>query len=237
MSANANIHTNRALKGVGDFSGPPPNTHFLKIVEIIKTALPLFADSALHSGIVIEKGLNSRLARFINNVVDNQQMPYTAQIESMEDEARGDSPATDIGIHLKVDDIAVDPPKITVFEGKRLSKDLASKRRREYVIGHEKDGNHIPCGGIERFKCSIHGGKYSHAGMIGYMQDGVPTHWQERINSWISELCLQQGSPMWSMEELLSPVTTVERISESSSVVYRRKDELQLTHLWINLVA
>ena len=230
------LHTDRALKGIGDFSGPPPNIHFLRVVEIVKAALPLFASSALSSGIENEKGLNSRLARFINNVGDDRQMPYTAQIESMEDEARGDSPATDIGIHLKVDDIAIDPPKITVFEGKRLSSALPEKRRREYVIGHDERGKHVACGGMERFKRAIHGGKFCHAGMIGYLQDGTPENWRDKINAWISDLSSQPFDPAWSEREHLTPQIPDEGVAECSSVVHRAHTDLHLTHLWVDLL-
>ncbi len=236
MSAVVSHDSERLLKGIGTFSGPPSSAHFFKIIETIRTALPHFASSVLNEGIEDEKGLNGRLARFINNIADHQNMPYSAQIESMEDETRGDSPAADIGIHLKVDDISTDPPKITVFEGKRLSANLDSRRRREYVIGHEKNGKHIPCGGIERFKLSVHGGKFSRAGMIGYMQDGSPSQWLEKINGWVSELSLQHHSPNWSEEELLVPAVTSGQVSKSESIVLRKNDKIQLVHLWINLI-
>jgi hypothetical protein len=95
----------------------------------------------------------------------------------MEDETYGSSPAVDIGVYLKMDDTEIDPPMITVFEGKRLTTKLTKKRRREYVIGHEERGKHIRCGGIERFKLAIHGARLNRAGMIGYIQDGTSDDW------------------------------------------------------------
>ena len=112
---------------------------------------------------------------------------------------------------------------------------MASKRRQEYVVGHEKDGKYIHCGGIERFKRAIHGSKFNNAGMIGYVQDGTPDHWFHKVNGWIVELS-QQHNPAWSEKELLTPATTDERVTEYSSVVCRKTGELHLTHLWINLV-
>jgi len=198
--------------------------------------MPLFASSVQQENINNENGLNRRLARFITNIADNHELPYFAQSESMEDETRGDSPATDFGIHLKIDDISVDPPKIAIFEGKRLSGDTGTSRRREYVIGHEKNGKHVPCGGIERFKCSLHGRNFRHAGIIGYIQEETPGYWWKQINSWISELMLQQATPMWSCDEQLLPISTSKQISQSASIVIREADKLHLTHLWINLV-
>ena len=153
----------------------------------------------------------------------------------MEDETKGDSPSTDIGIFLNVLDLATDPPKIAVFEGKRLSKTLGKQRKQEYVIGHEKKGRHVPCGGIERFKRSIHGGKFNNAGMIGYLQDGTPNHWWAQVNSWIAELSSQQHDPAWSNHEQLTQPTTDGQVTECSSAVYRKTEELHLIHLWIKL--
>lgn len=224
------------LGGTGTLLGLTHNAQFNSIVEVITLSLPLFAESALQENIANENGLNRRLARFITNVADKHGFPFFAQNESMEDETRGNSPAADIGIHLKIEDIATDPPIITVFEGKRLTSTLGRERRQEYVIGHEKDGKHIPCGGIERFKCSIHGGELAHAGMIGYLQEETPEIWHEKINTWISDLCSQTFEPVWSERERLSnPVTDV-RISKCTSVVQRSESQLHLTHLWVNLI-
>lgn len=223
------------LGGSGTLLGPSPNTLSIIVVEFIKTHLPQFAESVLNTDIVNENGLNSRLSRFITNAAD--QEIFFAERESMEDETRGSSPAADIGIYLKGDDIGIDPPIITVFEGKRLTTNLAHKRRREYVIGHEENGKHIPCGGIERFKLAIHGGKLSHAGMIGYLQDGTPDSWREKINVWISDLRSQPFDPAWSELEQLTPQMTDGRVTECSSVVNRAGSELHLTHLWIDLVS
>lgn len=237
MSAGINCPTARMLKGMGTLSGPVPNTQFAQIVELIKVAMPPFAASAQQENIKNENGLNRRLARFITNIADNNKLPFFAQTESMEDETRGDSPATDFGIHLKIDDISVDPPKIALFEGKRLSGHTGTSRQREYVIGHEKNGKHVPCGGIERFKYSLHGRKFRYAGIIGYIQEETPDYWWKQINSWISELTLQQATPMWSHEEQLLPISTSKQLSQSASIVIRETDKLHLTHLWINLVA
>jgi hypothetical protein len=84
---------------------------------------------------------------------------------------------------------------------------------------------------------SIHGRKLNHAGMIGYIQEETPSYWHGQINSWISELSLQQETPKWSEEEHLVPVTTEGRISDSVSIVFREADHINMTHLWVNLVS
>lgn len=159
------------LGGAGTLLGPSANTQFNSIVELIVLSLPSFAEYARQGNISKENGLNSLLSLFISKVAIQNNLPFIAQHQSLEDLTRGNSPAPDIGIHLYVNDAAGPPPKITVFEGKRLTSTLGRERRQEYVIGHEKNGEHIPCGGIERFKCTIHGREFAHAGLIGYLQE------------------------------------------------------------------
>ncbi|RII26927.1 MAG: hypothetical protein CXR30_16005 [Geobacter sp.] len=224
------------LSGTGTFSGPTSNTQFNCVVELVVQSLPVFATSVMKEGITNENGLNSQLALFISKKAMQNNLPFIVLHQSMEDLTRGDSPAPDIGIHLFVDDEAEPPPRITVFEGKRLTTQLEAKRRHEYVVGHVKNGKYIK-GGVERFKHSIHGGRLSYAGMIGYIQDELPDFWWTQINSWISELTSQVAAPRWSHEECLSPLDTSVRVSKSTSIVIRAAEKLHLTHLWINLIA
>ncbi len=225
----------RMLGGAGDLCGPIPNAQFNSVVDLISLSLPLFAKSALQDEIKSENGLNRRLARFVSNIAAQRELPFIAQPESMEDETSGSSPATDIGIHLKADDIESDPPKVTVFEGKRLSTNLPKHRRKEYVIGHDKDGKHVKCGGIERFKLSIHAKEFKRAGMIGYVQDGTSENWRTQVNTCIAELSCQQHNPSWAVQEQLTSLAKNERVSECSSIVSRVDGNLHLTHLWIDL--
>lgn len=224
------------LGGAGTLIGPLHNSQFNSVVELIVLSLPLLAESAFQKKIDKENGLNSLLTLFISKVARQNNLPFIAQHQSMEDLTRGNSPAPDIGIHLYVDENAEPPPKITVFEGKRLTSTLGRERCKEYVIGHEKDGKHIPCGGIERFKCSIHGREFTHAGMIGYLQEETPEMWSKKINSWIFDLGCLSFEPAWSEQERLTPPETDGRITKCLSVVHRSKSELHLTHLWINLI-
>jgi hypothetical protein len=226
----------RLLGGTGTLRGPSSNTQFNLVVEIVKQSLPLLAASAMKYGICKEDGLNTLLSLFISKAVRKEDLPFIVQHQSMEDMTRGGSPAPDIGIHLDIVDDADPPPRITVFEGKRLTTSLGLQRRKEYVIGHEEKGKHIPCGGIERFKLSIHGRELNHAGMIGYIQEETPDYWRDQINGWISELSRQQHEPAWSVNEQLTLHTTGGRVTECSSAVFRKTDELCLTHLWINLI-
>ena len=223
----------RMLGGTGTLFGPPKNAQFNMVAEFIRTQLPQFVQSILANNVENENALNSRLTRFITNAADQEN--FFAQRESMEDETRGNSPAADIGIYLKVDDSGIDTPLITVFEGKRLSKKLPKKRRQEYVIGREEKGKPIHCGGIERFKLAIHGGKLKHAGMIGYLQDETPDTWYAKVNGWICDLCDQSFDPIWSEQEELKLQKNNGRVTEYTSIVKRIDSELHLTHLWVDL--
>ncbi len=231
----SNSYAKRILGGTGKLLGPASYSQFNRVVELIRGCLPQFAESVLKEGIKNENGLNRKLCRFVTNVSRNTGLPFCAQPESMEDEANGGSPTADIGVYLLSEDTSHDPPKITVFEGKRLTGRLERKRRREYVFGHERGGNHIACGGIERFKLAIHGRHFDRAGMIGYIQEETPPIWQERVNAWISELAGMEHDPIWTEEEHLTALKTDEQVTVCTSVVYRRDDEIHLTHLWIDL--
>jgi hypothetical protein len=235
LTTDIDFTSKRPLGGVGKLLGPTPNTQCRKVMELVATALPLFADTALKEGIANENGLNRMLSRFINNLGNNQGAPYFAQPEPMEDEKLGNSPAPDIGIYLYQDNIVGDCPKVTVFEGKRLSSHIESKRRREYVFGHEENGKHVQSGGIERFKQSIHGRNFKYAGMIGYVQNGTFETWIGQVNNWIIELSQQANDPQWFEKEQLESILIKEQIAEFSSIVCRQSDCLHLTHLWVSL--
>jgi hypothetical protein len=230
----------RLLCGRGKFSGPVPGGQFKRVVKLIQDCLPAFGAHILQKRSAQERidnedGLNRCLSRFISNTANSQGIPFFAEPESMEDETSGSSPAVDIGIYLYVADSAIDPPKITVFEGKRLSNSLHRKRRREYVYGHQQAEKHIACGGLERFKKTIHGRDFNQAGMIGYMQDDAPQIWYKRINKWISELVAKDHDPKWQPQEQLTSFKLNGRVATSSSTVYRKDENIRLTHLWIDL--
>ncbi len=223
------------LSGDGALRGPESGAQFNRVVKLVEDCLPLLAVSALKEGIENENGLNRQLSQFITNMSKQTGLPFFSQPESMENETHGGSPAVDIGIHLYVDDVSSKPPKVTVFEGKRLTSKLGKKRRHEYVFGHEDKGKHIPCGGIERFKKSIHAREFARAGMIGYIQDCSPDHWYKQVNAWVSDLIGQNHNPNWLKTELLSLQQTEEKVSTYTSSVSRNGREIHLTHLWIDL--
>jgi hypothetical protein len=128
-----------------------------------------------------------------------------------------------------------------VFEGKRLPppKNQAS-RKREYVTGGSATS-----GGIQRFKLGLHGAKHETAVMIGYIQEGTPAGWVERINGWMCELEGSRGldGANWSSLDRLANFVEIrqQRISTCSSKHTRSGNtvspEISLRHLWVCLCA
>ena len=235
IEANSNFNRH-SLGDAGGFSGPPPNRQFACVCDAISGCFPDFVKSVLQDKIANENGFNRRMSRFVSYRFSKEGLPYLAQPESMEDESCGNSPATDIGIYYMPCDSAINLPKVTVIEGKRLDSGIKKQRRHEYVYGHEEKGKHVCCGGMERFKKRIHGRNQSSAILLGYMQTDSFEKWHIKINSWISELIGQEYEPSWFMREQL-PLMTIEGLSaKCESQLCRTTGALRLVHLWVDIV-
>ena len=120
---------------------------------------------------------------------------------------------------------------IFVFEAKRLDNTLEKSREREYVIGLT--------GGIERFKKEKHAKDLLHAGMIGYVQTDDFNTWENKINTWISDEIIKPSSStlIWdNTDKLFKKNQTTQITKYTSSHICISKKQINLTHLWINLV-
>jgi len=228
----------RQLGGVGELRGPVPRQILIRVFRLIEECLIPFSKCAIQQGIKNENGLNRMLSRFITSTARFEGLSIFANPESMEDETRGNSPSVDIGIFLYVDDSFVDPPKITIIEGKRLTRSTGPQRRREYVTGHERRGKYIACGGIERFKFGIHGREFDDAGIIGYLQDGTIDQWLTGINRWIAELAddTKSGGKWSRLEQLNGDIDSCSSIGRFNSITLRAQNQIRLIHLWVNLI-
>ena len=114
---------------------------------------------------------------------------------------------------------------IYCIEAKRLPTGKRD-REKEYVMG---DG-----GGIQRFKKNLHGmnrtgNLLERNGMVGYVQENDFDHWHTQINQWITD------EPTWSNTEMLQKVSfgTIAKLESTHERI--SKDNLKLTHFWINL--
>jgi len=235
IEADFNLNR-RSLGDAGGFSGPPPNRQIECVCESIVACLPNFVSYVHSEKIHNENGLNRNLSLLLEHWFRLKNLPFLAQPESMEDDRCGSSPAPDIGIYYMLCDSAIDLPKVTVIEGKRLDSGIKKQRRREYVYGREEKGRHVCCGGMERFKKRIHGRNQSSAILLGYMQTDSFEEWHTKINSWISELIGQAHEPNWLMSEQL-PLMTIDGLSaKCESQLCRTTGALHLVHLWVDLV-
>jgi len=158
-----------------------------------------------------------------NNVqISNLKIPVYAGVE-YRDVYHNSKGIPDI--HYSILEEGVDHEPTFIMEAKRLpapSKD----REKEYVVGMTPSGN--PSGGIQRFKLENHGGSLSECGMIAYIEDGLFSDWQAKINDWIYELI-----PTWSKKEKLKLIDEQEFYSHYHSLVLRKNDKMLLNHFWV----
>ena len=211
------------------------------VLDCLNLNLPSFAKKQKGKTEMNEDGLTQRLCRFLNRNIGI--FPFLFDKEDMEEDRRGNSARVDLGIYSKSETIIVHNRKFTEdetffkIEAKRLGK-LATARKREYVVGRQKDGKYINSGGIERFKKGIHGGKLIHAALIGYVQLHDFKHWFSAINGWILDLS-KDKSQFWSKKELLKNESSTPKLATYISYHVRMqkevKDKIKLHHFWIDL--
>ena len=223
-----------------------PNQPIITVLNYVEKMLPRFIEDIKSAPINNENGLTQKLNRILL-VNLNDEYPFSFDKEGMEDETKGNSPAIDIDVITK-ESISVNTKFIKrgnrffAFEAKLLGS-TASHREREYVIGHDtSDGKHVTCGGLERFKKSIHGNGLNQCGMIGYMITKDFDKWHSQINSWIEELILINTDSLisWSIQDKLNLKSINHQkahyISNNSRMKSGKEiDPIMIYHIWINL--
>lgn len=115
-----------------------------------------------------------------------------------------------------------------IVEAKILpAPDNTTVRKKEYVIGHNKNG------GIERFKIGKHGIGINFCGLIGFIKDDMTANdWIQKINSWIIEKCNDEPL-VWSSDEILQAVPDSKDIV---SLAKRESDSIILFHFLISFI-
>jgi len=226
-----------ALGNATGFTGPALGRQFECVWREAVACLPDFAAYVRNAGIANEKGLNGRFSIFLEGRFRREELPYLVDKDAMEDEADGRSPAPDMGVYIFLPDSGTARPKITVIECKRLSSRIGKRREKEYVIGHDREGKHRECGGMERYKKGLHGREIKVGAMLlAYMQTDGFAVWHERVNGWICELARERGhSPAWRKDEMLSDQNVDGIVATSHSRLYRETDQLRLRHIWVDL--
>lgn len=206
------------------------------VVDFIEIHFPVF--SKKHSGEISmnEKGLTDILCKFLNR--NAGLYPFFFHHENIEDPSSGKSPQVDVGTLSRSYELVIgdrtygENDSFFSMEAKRLPTP-GQNREKEYVIGHDK-----PCGGIERFKKSIHGKKLKYAAIIGYVQKEDSNHWFLKINDWIGEM-IAAFPKEWNEDDKIVPNdNTTPQISKfvSKSSRTETNDHINLFHFWINLI-
>ncbi len=125
-----------------------------------------------------------------------------------------------------------------VLEAKRLDNTLPKIREKEYVIGRFNKDKYIESGGIERFKKEIHGKKFIHAGMIGYILTDDFASWEIKINSFIdSEIASSTSNDLkWYQSDKLTKLSENKKFAKyNSNHECISGKRINLDHLWIVL--
>ncbi|MCB9263347.1 MAG: hypothetical protein H6607_13325 [Flavobacteriales bacterium] len=120
----------------------------------------------------------------------------------------------------------VSTQSIFSVESKRLPAPETA-REKEYVYGTSNNG------GIERYKTEKHGKGLNDCGLLGFIEKDDPNYWLSKINKWITDIA--SVSKTWTTDETLSELESQTDFCLLESIAHRRKSNLKLIHLWINL--
>jgi hypothetical protein len=112
-------------------------------------------------------------------------------------------------------------------EAKILTDRFSKERKKEYVIGNNRNG------GIERFKIEKHGKGLSECGIIGFIEKGNFDFWETTINGWIKNLA--KFDIMWNENEILRKIEhNAEFVYLNSKVNTITSKNILLHHFWIS---
>lgn len=101
-------------------------------------------------------------------------------------------------------------------------------REKEYVIGKTNNG------GIERYKIEKHGKGLEKCGLLGFIENESSDYWLLTVNNWIEELSIVSND--WKKDEILVQKEKTNNYCFLDSVAYRKKDKIDLTHLWVIII-
>jgi len=199
------------------------------IIIFVYEHLCKWRNNIVQSNKKIEKQLNPDLPKFLTVNAHNTEFPFNFYPEEPQRNRRT------IDFAVCPDNVEYYNEVITVFECKRLSTDIGSERKDEYVTGHENTS-----GGIQRFKLEAHGKEHGIVGMIGYVQTGTYLSWKETINNCIDDLC---GKPdenglCWNKCEHINTLEYDEKNNKyhgKSLHPRKTKPDITIHHLWINM--
>jgi len=213
---------------VGNLTGVDKNKSIERVKTYIISHVSDFITEVKKEKIYNEVGLNSKFVIVMNNF--NSSEMFYFHHENPEDHTSGQSARIDIGVYAR----GCMESAFFAFEAKRLDSKKVNKgkRKKEYVVNDNG-------GGIERFKNNTHGVGLSFAGMIGYIQTDDYDIWQERINQYIDEEIDSSSikEVEWNEDDkLLNDKKLKDYATYNSKHIRKDKTEINLFHLWINLI-
>ena len=169
-----------------------------------------------------EKSLNGYLVSYFNLISEKDVLGIFKFYFDKDTKVEGSKHEPDIGVMLA--------------NQKNISKaffHIECKRLPARDKLHEQEYVHGKLGGIQRFKEGWHGSDFSYSAMIGYIQNETFEYWFTQINSWISQLMINEPI-LWKEPDKLTPITINQYNRYLSNNSRRNKDgSIQLYHFWI----
>lgn len=199
---------------INDFS-IEKNQTVNRVLIFIKNTLPEFQAlfTASDFDIHLEDDISKELFRFFNTKSRSENLLFQFN------EKKG----IDFEVFL-VSPFIIGAKSIFMIEAKRLSK-----KHRDYVRGRTGD--------IERIKREQDefGSHLNNGAMIAYIQDHDIQFWENRINTWIDELIVEDTDIEWSAQDKL---ICNSKLSNFTSVHGRvSKENITLFHYWMNFLS
>ncbi|MSU51290.1 MAG: hypothetical protein EXS37_19750 [Opitutus sp.] len=219
-------------------SGIEPNTLLTRTTEFVYRQLADWREDPERPEEAAEEKLNAQLCKFLNaRSRRSLKMAYFFHEERQTGTRRVDMAAlpTEGTIIGSTYFSHYDP--FLVMEGKRLPAPEAS-REREYLTGGSAKS-----GGVQRFRLGLHGAALPRAILIGYIQDGHPREWFDRINGWVDDLVTagEVDGESWAAAERLTAFTEArgKNVARSASRHPRQgpvvSPLIDLDHFWIRM--
>jgi len=219
-------------------SGIEPNTLLTRTTEFVYRQLPEWRDDPERTEESAEEKLNAQLCKFLNSRARRSlKMAYFFHEERQTATRRVDMSALPVTGTMIGSTYFSHYDPFLVMEGKRLPAPEAS-REREYLTGGA-----VKSGGVQRFRLGLHGAALPRAILIGYVQEGHPREWFDRINGWMDELVAAGAADgeTWSRTEQLRDYleARARQVVRSKSRHPRQGEvvslEIELDHFWVGM--
>lgn len=204
----------------------PKGTTISYILKTIKKAPVSFKLALTNPGLrkpLNEDKLTQILVEQINAILFEYEVPILAQTQYC-DVFLGTKGIPDIYFH-KVEKGKTNEP-LFIVEAKILPTPPPKERKKEYVIGNQKNG------AIERFKIEKHGKGLSECGIVGFIEKENYSFWKTTINEWIRDLAKLDRT--WKKEEVVKELERHNEFLYLKSIAHTISSKNKiLHHFWI----